>query len=53
MIFDTDDLIWVARGDSSAVRVIDTNANRALSIISFMELLQGARSKLAEFGSRF
>jgi predicted nucleic acid-binding protein len=46
MIFDTDVLIWAARGNSSAARVIDTTANRALSIISLMELLQGARSKL-------
>ena len=45
MIFDTDVLIWAARGDSSAARVIDATANRAISIISLMELLQGARSK--------
>lgn len=54
MIFDTDVLIGATRGDPSAGRVIDVTTNRALSIISFMELLQGARpgSKLVQFGSR-
>ena len=46
MIFDTDVLIGATRGDPSAGRVIDVTTNRALSIISFMELLQDARSRL-------
>jgi hypothetical protein len=46
MIFDTDVLIWVLRGHSRAARMIDAAADRALSIVSWMELLQGARSKL-------
>lgn len=46
MIFDTDVLVWAARGDSRAARVIDRTAERALSVISLMELLQGARSLL-------
>jgi predicted nucleic acid-binding protein len=45
MIFDTDVLIWTSRGNLKAARAIDATANRALSIVSFMELLQGARSK--------
>jgi len=45
-MFDTDVLIWVARGNKSAARVIDAAHDRALSVISVMELLQGARSKI-------
>lgn len=46
MIFDTDVLIWALRGNLLAARTIDAVADRTLSVISFMELLQGARSKL-------
>ena len=46
MIFDTDVLVWASRGNLRAARTIDAATDRALSIISFMELLQGARSKL-------
>jgi predicted nucleic acid-binding protein len=45
MIFDTDVLIWASRGNVHAARAIDAAPDRALSIVSFMELLQGARSK--------
>ena len=46
MMFDTDVLIWASRGNLRAARIIDAAADRALSIVSLMELLQGARSKL-------
>jgi len=46
MIFDTDVLVWASRGSLRAARTIDAAADRALSIVSFMELIQGARSKL-------
>jgi predicted nucleic acid-binding protein len=46
MIFDTDVLVWAARGNLRAARTIDAATDRALSIVSFMELLQGARTKL-------
>jgi predicted nucleic acid-binding protein len=46
MMFDTDVLVWASRGNLRAARTIDAAADRALSIVSFMELLQGARSKL-------
>jgi predicted nucleic acid-binding protein len=46
MIFDTDVLVWASRGNLRAARTIDVATDRALSIVSFMELLQGARSKL-------
>ena len=46
MIFDTDVLIWAARGNERAARAIDAAPHRALAIVSLMELLQGVRSKL-------
>lgn len=46
MIFDTDVLIWASRGNIKAARAIDAAQDRALTIVSYMELLQGARSKL-------
>jgi hypothetical protein len=46
MIFDTDVLIWATRGNAKAARTIDAVTDRALSIVSLMELVQGARSKL-------
>ncbi len=46
MIFHTDVLVWVLRGNESAGRAVDAAADRKLSVVSFMELLQGARSKL-------
>jgi predicted nucleic acid-binding protein len=46
MIFDTDVLIWASRGNEKAARLIDSSPDRALAIISLMELVQGARSRL-------
>lgn len=46
MIFDTDVLVWVSRGNLRAARTIDAVTDRALSVVSLMELLQAARSKL-------
>lgn len=46
MIFDTDILIWVQRGNRNAARLIDNAEDRYLSIQSYMELLQGAKNKL-------
>ena len=44
MIFDTDVLIWFLRGNGAAAALIGREADRALSIVSVMELYQGARS---------
>ena len=45
MIFDTDILIWVQKGNEKAAQLIEIAENRYLSIQSYMELLQGAKDK--------
>jgi len=45
MIFDTDILIWVQRGNEKAAKLIEKDNDRFLSIQSYMELLQGAKNK--------
>ena len=45
MIYDTDILIWVQRGNNKAARLIEKDGERFLSIQSYMELLQEARNK--------
>ncbi len=45
MIFDTDVLIWLLRGDRKAAGLVESCADRAVSVISLMELYEGARSR--------
>lgn len=45
MIFDTDVLIFVQRGNSRAARLIDRQPQRCVSVQTYMELLQNARDK--------
>jgi predicted nucleic acid-binding protein len=45
MLFDTDVLIWFFRGDPGAAEAIESQPDRAVSIVSLMELFQGARSQ--------
>ena len=44
MIFDTDVLIWFFRGNSKALHLLEAEVERSVSIVSLMELYQGARS---------
>ena len=45
MIYDTDILICVQRGNEKAAKLIEKDKNRYLSIQGYMELLQGAKNK--------
>lgn len=45
MIFDTDVLTWFLRGNVRAARAIDTQTQRKISLVTYMELLQGCRNK--------
>ena len=45
MLYDTDILIWVQRGNEKAARLIDKDKDRYLSIQGYMELLQGVKNK--------
>ena len=45
MIFDTDIFIWAQRGNEKAADLIERSDPRLLSILTYMELLQGANNK--------
>lgn len=45
MIFDTDVLIWVQRGNRKAAALVERTEERAVSVLTYMELLQCATSK--------
>lgn len=45
MLVDTDVLIWYLRGNANAAEVLDGGGGFDLSVVSFMELVQGMRSK--------
>jgi predicted nucleic acid-binding protein len=45
VIFDTDIIIWIQRGNKKAGELVDLNHDRSISIITYMELLQHAPSK--------
>lgn len=45
MIFDTDVLIWVQRGNKKAAQLVDKTDDRHISVQTYMELLQCANSK--------
>jgi hypothetical protein len=45
MIFDTDVLIWFLKGNAKAATLIDLQEQRDISAQTYMEILQGVKSK--------
>ena len=45
MIIDTDVLIWYLRGNDKAKKIIVENIPFRISVINYMELLQGMKNK--------
>ena len=45
MIIDTDVLIWYLRGNENAQKIINANIPFKMSVINYMELLQGMKNK--------
>jgi hypothetical protein len=44
MLFDTDALIWLGRGDARAGGIFESDPTPALSLVTLIELYQGSRS---------
>jgi predicted nucleic acid-binding protein len=45
MIIDTDVLIWYMKGNEKAYEVIDRSNTLFISVVTYMELVQGMRNK--------
>ena len=45
MVIDTDVLIWYLRGNDNAFKLIENEDNFSISVITYMELVQGMRNK--------
>jgi predicted nucleic acid-binding protein len=45
LIIDTDVLIWYLRGNKNAQKTISANVPFKISVVNYMELLQGLRDK--------
>lgn len=46
MLVDTDVLIWYMRGNKNAFKAIEKTNNFRISVITYIELVQGMRNKM-------
>ncbi|MDF1756170.1 MAG: type II toxin-antitoxin system VapC family toxin [Verrucomicrobiales bacterium] len=46
MIFDTDIFIWAQNGSDSVADAIDAESDRSVSVITYIEFIQGAKDKV-------
>ncbi|MBW1775004.1 MAG: type II toxin-antitoxin system VapC family toxin [Deltaproteobacteria bacterium] len=45
MVIDTDVLIWYMKGNEKAYKIIEKSKNVFISVVTYMELVQGMRNK--------
>lgn len=45
MVIDTDVLIWYMKGNKNAYKIIEDSKGLFLSVVTYMELVQGMRNK--------
>ena len=45
MLIDTDVLVWYMRGNENAFQVVENSNYFFISVISYMEIVQGLRNK--------
>jgi len=45
MLIDTDVLIWYLKGNENAYQVIENSSNFFISVVTYMEIVQGMRNK--------
>lgn len=45
MLIDTDVLIWYMRGNKKAYKTIEKETNFSISVVTYIELVQGMRNK--------
>lgn len=45
MIIDTDVLIWYLRGNTKAKEIVENNIPFSISVVTYMEIIQGMKNK--------
>ena len=45
MVIDTDVIIWYMKGNQKAYKTIENSTNFSISVVTYMELVQGMRNK--------